>query len=186
MIRPPPRSTLFPYTTLFRSALHPGQRAFVEHDALPCGFCTSGFIMVAAALLEHTPQPTLDEIHDALSGNICRCGAYPKIVAAVLDASGQHEMGQQYERTSRFAATELPPLDVLGSYVPRHEAVAKVSGSADFVSSVRVPNMLHAKVLRSPHAHARIRRIDTTRAERANGVVAIVTYHDAPAALWAQ
>jgi len=108
----------------------------------------------------------------------------PLRVAAGRDASGQPELAHSYEQTSRHATTELPPLDVLGSYVPRHEAADKVSGRADFVSSIHLAHMLHAKVLRSPHAHARITRIDTTRAEQAAGVVAVVTYRDAPAALW--
>jgi len=67
--------------------LHPLQRAFIEHDALQCGFCTPGQIMAAIALLERQPHPTEDEVRRGMSGNVCRCGAYPKIVRAVLAAS---------------------------------------------------------------------------------------------------
>jgi aerobic-type carbon monoxide dehydrogenase small subunit (CoxS/CutS family) len=65
------------------------QEAFVEQDALQCGFCTPGQVVSATALLAATPKPTRDEIRAALSGNLCRCGAYPKIERAILQASGQ-------------------------------------------------------------------------------------------------
>ena len=67
--------------------LHPVQRAFIEHDALQCGFCTPGQILAAVALLRRTPHPTADDVTRWMSGNLCRCGAYPKIVRAVLDAA---------------------------------------------------------------------------------------------------
>jgi xanthine dehydrogenase YagT iron-sulfur-binding subunit len=64
-------------------ALHPMQAAFVEHDAFQCGYCTPGQIMSAAALLHEPCGPEDDDIRECMSGNICRCGAYPNIVAAV-------------------------------------------------------------------------------------------------------
>ena len=64
-------------------ALHPVQEAFVEHDAFQCGYCTPGQIMSAAALLKEPCGPEDDDIRECMSGNICRCGAYPNIVAAV-------------------------------------------------------------------------------------------------------
>ena len=67
--------------------LHPLQRAFIEENALQCGYCTAGMIMAAAALLETTPSPTQDQIVRAMNGNVCRCGAYPQIVAAIQRAS---------------------------------------------------------------------------------------------------
>ncbi|HYW54159.1 MAG TPA: (2Fe-2S)-binding protein [Dongiaceae bacterium] len=66
--------------------LHPVQAAFVEHDAFQCGFCTSGQIMSAVALLAEGRARSDDEIREAMSGNLCRCGAYPNIVAAVAAA----------------------------------------------------------------------------------------------------
>ena len=63
--------------------------AFVAEDALQCGFCTPGQIVSATALLAATPEPTREEIRAALTGNVCRCGAYPKIERAILRASGQ-------------------------------------------------------------------------------------------------
>ena len=67
--------------------LHPLQRAFIEHDALQCGYCTPGQLMAAAALLSRHPAPSVDEIRAGMSGNLCRCGAYPKIVRAVQAAA---------------------------------------------------------------------------------------------------
>lgn len=67
--------------------LHPIQQAFIEEDALQCGFCTPGQIMSVKALLDKNPTPTLEDVKRALAGNLCRCGAYPKIFKAVLRAA---------------------------------------------------------------------------------------------------
>jgi aerobic-type carbon monoxide dehydrogenase small subunit (CoxS/CutS family) len=67
--------------------LHPLQKAFVEHGAVQCGYCTPGMLMSAKALLDHNPNPTEDEVRLAISGNLCRCTGYAKIVKAILDAS---------------------------------------------------------------------------------------------------
>ena len=68
--------------------LHPVQQAFVEAGAVQCGFCTPGFVMAAADLLERNPTPSDDEIREALSGNLCRCTGYAKIIDAVKLAAG--------------------------------------------------------------------------------------------------
>jgi len=70
-------------------ALHPVQSAFVAHDAYQCGYCTSGQIMSAVALLEEPCGPTDADVRECMSGNICRCGAYPNIVAAIRQARGK-------------------------------------------------------------------------------------------------
>lgn len=67
--------------------LHPVQRAFVEFDALQCGFCTSGQILSMTALLEKNPAPTEEELRQAMSGNLCRCGAYVKILQAGMNVN---------------------------------------------------------------------------------------------------
>ena len=66
---------------------HPVQRAWVEHNVPQCGYCQSGQMMQAAALLAHTPQPTDEQIDAAMAGNICRCGTYMRIRAAIRDAA---------------------------------------------------------------------------------------------------
>jgi len=70
-------------------ALHPLQLAFHEHYAAQCGFCTPGMLMAAKALLDENPKPTREEVKEALSGNLCRCTGYVKIVDAVLAAAGE-------------------------------------------------------------------------------------------------
>ena len=67
--------------------LHPVQEAFVQHDALMCGFCTPGFVVAAKSLLDQNPSPSPEEIKEGLAGNICRCGTYPFIFEAVETAS---------------------------------------------------------------------------------------------------
>jgi aerobic-type carbon monoxide dehydrogenase small subunit (CoxS/CutS family) len=67
--------------------LHPLQEAFIGHDAVQCGFCTPGQVLAAAALLEVNPSPSEPEIRIAMSGNLCRCGTYPKIVLAIQEAA---------------------------------------------------------------------------------------------------
>jgi xanthine dehydrogenase YagT iron-sulfur-binding subunit len=67
--------------------LHPVQSAFIEHDALQCGFCTPGMVMSCAALLQHKSDPTADDVNAAISGHICRCGSYPHVVTATLAAA---------------------------------------------------------------------------------------------------
>jgi aerobic-type carbon monoxide dehydrogenase small subunit (CoxS/CutS family) len=68
--------------------LHPLQEAFIEHDGPQCGYCTSGQLMSAKALLDRNPHPTLDEVRSAMTGNICRCSNYNRYVESVLAASG--------------------------------------------------------------------------------------------------
>jgi len=68
-------------------SLHTVQAAFVEHDALQCGFCTPGQILAAIALLRETPDPTEPDVLRGMSGNLCRCGAYPNILRAVMAAA---------------------------------------------------------------------------------------------------
>jgi xanthine dehydrogenase YagT iron-sulfur-binding subunit len=70
------------------STLHPLQQAFIDHDAFQCGYCTPGQICSAAGLIAEGKAKTADEIRELMSGNICRCGAYPNIVAAIQQAMG--------------------------------------------------------------------------------------------------
>jgi len=69
--------------------LHPIQQAFVDHGAIQCGFCTSGMLMSAKALLDRNPSATEDEIKEAISGNLCRCTGYVKIIEAIKSAAGK-------------------------------------------------------------------------------------------------
>jgi aerobic-type carbon monoxide dehydrogenase small subunit (CoxS/CutS family) len=77
-----------------KDKLHPVQKAFVEHDALQCGFCTPGMIMNATGLLLKNPSPTEQEIKDGMENNFCRCGAHVRIIKAVQTASKEMKGGK--------------------------------------------------------------------------------------------
>jgi xanthine dehydrogenase YagT iron-sulfur-binding subunit len=89
-------------------ALHPVQQAFVDHDAMQCGFCTPGMIMSCAALVERQPDCSLDDVKAAISGHLCRCGAYPNIFAAVLSAAQTMRSDAALEQPPREAQAEVP------------------------------------------------------------------------------
>ena len=72
-----------------RGGLHPVQQAFIDKDALQCGFCTPGFVVASKALLDQNPRPSLEQVREALGGHLCRCGTYPRIFEAVLAAAGR-------------------------------------------------------------------------------------------------
>ena len=76
-------------------ALHPVQKAFIDHGGVQCGFCTPGILMSSVALLTRTPKPTETEIREALTGNLCRCTGYDKIVRAVQAAAEEMETVQR-------------------------------------------------------------------------------------------
>lgn len=146
--------------------LHPLQEAFIQHGAVQCGFCTPGMLMAAKSLLDRNPSPTRDEIKEALSGNLCRCTGYQKIVDAVEAAA------RGTQAPIRAAAGPI------GGDLARSDAMEHVTGRSVFGADVVRPAMVVGKVLRSAHAHARILRIDTTEAERLPGVLAVVTGRD--------
>jgi aerobic-type carbon monoxide dehydrogenase small subunit (CoxS/CutS family) len=76
------------------SANHPLIEAYIKYSCMQCGFCTPGFIVTAKALLDRNPDPTVDEIKEALVGNLCRCGTYPQHIKAVQEAARQLRGGK--------------------------------------------------------------------------------------------
>ncbi len=173
----------------------PVMEAFAEQcepghgTALQCGFCTPGFVMTARALLDENPAPTLDEVKEALSGNLCRCGCYAGIAMAVQHAA--EKIARAYRNPLDCAREEAgmstpykPRVErrFIGGYRPRIDAVEKAHGRApyadDMISERTYPGLLHARVLRSPYPRARIVSLDTSKAAQLPGVVAILTYQD--------
>jgi xanthine dehydrogenase YagR molybdenum-binding subunit len=143
-------------------SLHPVQKAFMALDALQCGFCTPGFIVEAAAFHDSwrtargTAVPSREEIGAALSGHLCRCGAYESILRAVADACAG-----RFDGESRAS--------------PRVEARDKVTGAAKYTLDIRHEGQLEGLILRSPTAHAKIVDIDFAAALAIPGVKAAVS-----------
>jgi aldehyde oxidoreductase len=155
--------------------LHPLQQAFVDFGATQCGFCIPGMIMEAHALISTKPDPTREDVLNRLSRNLCRCTGYVKIVDAVLDAANAVRKGEWSRPREQVYD---PPA---GAAVPKRDSLDQVSGRALYAADLKMPGMLYARVLRSPHHHARIVRIDTAEAATLPGVEAVITGADIPA-----
>ncbi len=164
--------------------LHPLQKAFIKHGALQCGFCTSGMILTAKALIDANPDPTEDEIKRALAGNLCRCGTYPRIITAIqtwkeyrnvkLDTAPREDDERDQERD----------LDVVSRGVTRYDAPDKVSGRAKYTADIGLPGMVYGRILRSPIPHGIVKKIDTRKARKLPGVLAVITGKDVPDTLY--
>jgi len=152
--------------------MHPLQASFVARGAIQCGYCTPGMVMAAKALIDRNPDPSADEVKEALGGNLCRCGGYQRIIASVQHwregAAGVEPETQEGDREYQ----------VVGKSCPRSDAPAKVTGSAVFTEDIVLPEMLCGRLLTSPHAHARVVSIDTSKAAALPGVKAIITGKD--------
>ena len=151
--------------------LDPLQQSLIEHGAIQCGFCTPGVVLNAQALLAKHPNATEEQVRDALSSNLCRCTGYLKPVEAVV-AAARRECRQDESRTNKFA--------VVGHNVQELDAAKLAAGRPAFTDDIHLPGMLYGKILASPHAHARIKRIDTSKAKALPGVHSVLTYQDVP------
>lgn len=152
-----------------RDGLHPMQQAFLDGQGFQCGFCTAGMVMTAATL----NQDQRRDLPNALKGNLCRCTGYRAIAAAI---NGE-----------RHVEADAPGA-ACGRNVPAPASLAIVTGRARYTMDVAaagpLAGLLHMKILRSPHASARIVRIDTTAALKVPGVIVILTHADSPANLF--
>ncbi|WP_102960068.1 molybdopterin-dependent oxidoreductase [Mangrovicella endophytica] len=152
------------------------QRAFHKTGASQCGYCIPGMVMAATSALRANPFADIEEIKERLGGNICRCTGYTKIFEAVELA--RDILNGQIPATALDA--ESAGNSFIGNNVRRLDAPSKVSGQLKYAGDMIMPDMVHMQVLRSPHAHARIVSIDTSRAEALEGVACVVTAADVP------
>ena len=159
--------------------LHPIQKAFVEKGAIQCGFCTPGVIMRTVPFLKKYPHPSLDEIKDALSGNLCRCTGYLKIFEAV-ETAAQYLDGKTPKEIKYSVQKSAMNLSVVGKRLAKLDAPDKATGRAIYTEDINLPNMLIGKALLSPHAHAKIISINTEKAKALPGVKVILTGEDVP------
>jgi len=150
--------------------LDPVQDAFDRCGALQCGFCQSGMMLSARALLDADPDPDDRAIREALGGNLCRCTGYTQIFEAVTLAAA-------IERGEAPAHDPQPAegFSVLGGRHRKADGHLKATGRAIYTDDITLPRMLHGKILRSPHAHAEIVAIDASKAEALPGVFAVIT-----------
>lgn len=193
--------------------LHPLQKAFVESGAIQCGYCTPAQILAAKALLDKTPNPSEEQVRDAIAGVLCRCTGYLKPVQAVLKAAAvmrgdepvnwdsvNWDLGSWSDQpannqpsgspSDQFANLLTRPKVVVTPQTQTYQTVGKpekkvdaiklVQGKPAFTADMDMRGMLYARVLRSPHAHARIRNIDPTKARELKGVAAVLTWQDIP------
>jgi aldehyde oxidoreductase len=148
---------------------HPIQTAFVDVGAVQCGYCIPGMVISTKCLLDKNPSPSVDEIKLALSGNLCRCTGYTKIIEGVQRAA-ELLKGRTFAREAKG--------NPVGMRIGRLEGLDKAVGLAKYGADLTREGILWVKALRSPHPHARIKGIDTSEAEALPGVAGVVTAKD--------
>jgi len=163
--------------------LHPIQRAFVEKGAIQCGYCTPGMIMRTKSILDKNPNPTKKEIQEELSGNLCRCTGYTKIIDAI-ETARDYINGKQPPKLEFMPQKSAKYLSVVGKRLPKIDAPDKATGRAIYTDDITLPNMIYGKLLLSTVPHARILSIDTSRAKALPGVKVVLTGADVPDVRW--
>ncbi len=166
-----------------REEMHPIQKTFVEKGAIQCGYCTPGMVLRTKSLLDKNPNPTHEEIKSALSGNLCRCTGYTKIIEAV-ETAAEYLNGREPEKIEYQPQKSAMDLSVVGQRLAKVDAPDKATGRAQYTDDIVLPNMLYGKLLLSPVPHAKIKSIDISKAIKLPGVVDIITGADTPDITW--
>ncbi len=155
--------------------LHPLQYSFIKNNAVQCGFCTPGMIMASKALLDCNPNPTGEDIKDALTRNrnTCRCTGYVNIIKAVKLAGEMIARGEH-------AGVLLPEGKQAQFNNLAQDAIDMVTGKTLFAADIKVEGMLHGKIRWADYPYAEILSIDASEAEAVPGVVRVITAKDIP------
>ncbi|HUM71710.1 MAG TPA: molybdopterin-dependent oxidoreductase, partial [Chloroflexota bacterium] len=146
--------------------------SFVACGGVQCGFCIPGIVMQAHVLIGHNAEPSRDDVEKALTPHLCRCTGYKKIVDAVITAAAaiRHE-----------EEVELPESDGrIGSRLPKYQASKLVLGQHHYVDDIQIPGMKHGALKFSDHPRARVVKIDTSAAEKMDGVMRVFMAVDFP------
>jgi putative selenate reductase molybdopterin-binding subunit len=184
------------------TGLHPIQAAFMETGSIQCGYCTPGMILATKALLDKERYPSLEKARTSLSAVLCRCTGYVKPVEAVFRAAallrgepvpplnspaGSENKAETTQGHHSSSQVHLRPQSgsVVGVSTLKVDARRLAKGHPAFTDDITLPGMLHAALLTSPHPHARITRIDASRAQALPGVHAVLTYKDIPRVIFA-
>ena len=175
--------------------VNPLQQAFIDHGAVQCGFCIPGMLMSAQAMLNEDLQPDDEKIREGLSGNLCRCGGYNRIVEAVRavakadgngkDTRAKKSVGNDTEcgphRPAHAPSRNEQSVEAwVGTNARRLGGRERVSGVQQFLADIPLQGMLHVKLVTLDAARARIVSIDATEAHALPGVVDIITAQDLP------
>ncbi len=184
------------------AGLHPLQMAFATNGAIQCGYCTPAQILAAKQLLDQNPTPTEEEVRQAISGVLCRCTGYVKPVQAIMHAAAylrdehtgmsiddstvisrsRYETGELIEKSlpKIVKAKEISAYQRVGKPDTKVDAIKLAQGKPAFSADLNLKGLLVAKVLHSPHAHARIININASKAQMLQGVAAVLTWKDIP------
>jgi xanthine dehydrogenase molybdenum-binding subunit len=169
--------------------------AFLLEGAVQCGFCIPGIVMRTAGLLEHGRAQNREDIAKSLDAHLCRCTGYARIIDAIQtagDAWSDHKQlpsdeprrhsyfGEEYGLTRNTALKNGKGGNGIGTSPSRYLGIEQALGEKPFVDDMRVPGMLHAAPVMSPHPRAKVLAIDTTAAEAMPGVERIFTALDVP------
>jgi xanthine dehydrogenase molybdenum-binding subunit len=146
--------------------------AFVLKGGVQCGFCTPGIVVKAAAMLRRNAAPSRQEITDGLTGNLCRCTGYKKVIDSVECAAE----ALRERRPVQFPAGT----GGIGTRHPKYTAREAVLGQRVFVADMKEPGMAYAALRFSDHPRARVLKVDTTEAERVPGVLRVLTARNIP------
>ena len=146
--------------------------AFTEAGAVQCGFCTPGMVMAAKGLLDANPDPTPADVKNAIRMNICRCTGYKKIEEAILLAARVFRTGEPVPKRVLKG--------IVGENLDRVDAPQKALGDAKYADDIYLDGMLFGTAKRSDYPRARVLSIDTAEAEKAPGVVCVLTAKDIP------
>ncbi len=166
-------------------------KSFVKEGAVQCGFCTPGLVMRIKGFLDKNPTSTREEKAKAITGNLCRCTGYQRILDAIETAeeywrkddsniSGPPRRNKFFGENYGFERTFIPKTDGVGDSSLRYQGLDMTLGKKPYIADMDIKDMLHGALLLSDHPRAKVIKINTTEANSACGVVRIFTAKDVP------